>query len=358
MRTPGGSPKHASSALAVAVGKTGHSALLTRAGSSPEPRPPRLWPWGLVTFATLVGCLGCVHLKRTPEARFFVLSSVSQSSPAASSGVAPSGVVGLIPVRLPGHLERPQLVSRVSSGELEVHEFFRWAEPLALGIQRVVAENLSSLLHEHRVVRQPWPATTELTCRVGVEISGFDAHEDGHVALVGRYVVLPARGEIPLEARAFRFERRAAVEGRSTQTPEVTVGTQSELLGGVELPTRRGRTAPPGWSLPEGTKRVSRRPTQSGWPLGALAVSASGFRLVASRNEAEPQFSEGSEASSPRPEGNAGASAPRPLGGDEAAPHDEIELPTVPDQPDAHAGLGLPRRAASALAGPTRPLPE
>ncbi len=231
LRTPGGSPKHASSALAVAVGKTGHSALLTRAGSSPEPRPLRLWPWGLVTFATLVGCLGCVHLKRTPEARFFVLSSVSQSSPAASSGVAPSGVVGLIPVRLPGHLERPQLVSRVSSGELEVHEFFRWAEPLALGIQRVVAENLSSLLHEHRVVRQPWPATTELTCRVGVEISGFDAHEDGHVALVGRYVVLPARGEIPLEARAFRFERRAAVEGRSTQTPEVTVGTQSELLG-------------------------------------------------------------------------------------------------------------------------------
>jgi uncharacterized protein len=242
----------ASSALAVALGKKGYSAPLTRARSSPESRPLRLWTWGFVIFATLVGCLGCVHLKRTPEARFFVLSSVSQSSPSAASGVVPSGVVGLVQVRLPGHLERPQLVSRVSSGELQVHEFFRWAEPLALGIQRVVAENLSTLLHEHRVVRQPWPATTELTCRVGVEISVFGVEKGGLAELAGRYVVLPSRGEVPLEARSFRFERRVGSGGSFSQAPDAAIAALNELLGdlGVRL-TEAVRRLPEG-SVPAG----------------------------------------------------------------------------------------------------------
>ena len=193
----------------------------------------RSWAWCTILL-TLVAAPACISLKRTPEARFFVLTSVS--APASmGSEIIPSGVVGLLTVRLPGHLERPQLVSRLSSGELEVHEFFRWAEPLDRGVQRVVGENLSALMPEHRVVRQPWPSATDLTCRISLEISVCGVWKSGQGELTGRYVLLPARGEVPLVAQAFRFERPAPSSGRSAVTPEGTVAILSDLLGDLSV---------------------------------------------------------------------------------------------------------------------------
>ena len=61
-----------------------------------------------VGLAGLVLVAGCVSLKRTPEARFFVLQSLAQ--PAAQGRQEPIGIVGVEAVRLPGHLDRPQLV--------------------------------------------------------------------------------------------------------------------------------------------------------------------------------------------------------------------------------------------------------
>ena len=107
----------------------------------------------LVLPGLVLGVAGCVP-KRTPEARFFVLRSLVEP-PATPAADAPASLVGVLPVRMPGYIDRPQLVTWTAPGELRIDEFLRWAEPLDAGITRTVAENLDALLPESHVVRFP-----------------------------------------------------------------------------------------------------------------------------------------------------------------------------------------------------------
>jgi len=145
---------------------------------------------GLVASACSV--VGCVSLRRTPEARFFVLRSVSEQASLAPE--APVGLVGVLPVHLPGHLERPQVVTEAGPNELLIDEFARWAEPLGPATSRVLAENLAALLTHHRVVGSPWPAAAALRCRVSVEVESFAPQTGGEVRLVGRWALLEPGG--------------------------------------------------------------------------------------------------------------------------------------------------------------------
>jgi hypothetical protein len=151
--------------------------------------------------AVALGAAGCVSLKRTPEARFFVLRSVVEP-PEAPVPRGSAGLVGVLPVRLPGHMERPQLVTWAGPGELRVDEYLRWAEPIDAGVARTLAENLDALLPAHPVIRSPWPAAVTPFCRVRVDLRVFGLQESGEVRLEGRWVLLPAKEERPLARRS------------------------------------------------------------------------------------------------------------------------------------------------------------
>jgi len=80
---------------------------------------------------------GCVSLKRTPEARFFALRPVAVLSASPAPNPAHDRIVGVLPVSLPGFIERPQLVTWSGPGEVRIDEFLRWAEPLDASVQRL-----------------------------------------------------------------------------------------------------------------------------------------------------------------------------------------------------------------------------
>jgi hypothetical protein len=187
----------------------------------------------LVLAGLGAGAPGCVSLKRTPEARFFVLRSLVEP-PAATPAGATSSLVGVLPVRLPGYIDRPQLVSWTAPGELRIDEFLRWAEPLDAGITRTVAENLDALLPESHVVRSPWEATTEPRCRVWLQLDLFGPQAGGEVRLEGRWAVLPPRDPRPLATKPFAF-RRGPFGGAAPGPPDASVGVDamSELLADV-----------------------------------------------------------------------------------------------------------------------------
>lgn len=162
-------------------------------------------------FPFLAACaaaatVACVSLKHTPEARFFVLRSLAEppQGPVADAG---SGLVGVLPARLPGHLERPQIVTWAGPGELRIDEFLRWGEPLDAGLTRTLAENLALLLPAHRVVLSPWRSGAGLRCRVVAELALFGLQQDGEVRLEGRWTVLPAQGERPLASGRSSLKR-------------------------------------------------------------------------------------------------------------------------------------------------------
>ena len=184
---------------------------------------------GALAAAALVALGACVSLKRTPEARFFVLRAVAEPAPAAAE---PLAAIGLAPVRLPGYLRRPQLVTGEGSHELRIDEFERWAEPLEEGVTRVLAENLAARLPSHRVVRHPWPASQELRCRIALELERFSAGGDGRVRLEGRWALLGPEGRSLASAPA-ALETGPVPVGPGGAEPGAAVAALSELLAAL-----------------------------------------------------------------------------------------------------------------------------
>jgi hypothetical protein len=214
------------------------------------------WP---VLAAALVLGVGCVSLKHTQEARFFVLRSVAE--PPATPVLAPDarrGLVGVMPVRLPGHLDRPQLVTWAAPGELRIDEFLRWGEPLDTGFTRTLAENLQALLPEHVVTRSPWRSSAVPRCRVVTELRVFGLQANGEVRLEGRWALLPARSEEPLARGNAAFGRGPLTSGPAGVDPGAEVDALSELVAELGRQIAAAVRALPdetGGARPAGDKR-------------------------------------------------------------------------------------------------------
>jgi uncharacterized protein len=162
---------------------------------------------GAVALLAALAVAGCVSLKRTPEARFFALRPVAELPASPAPNDAGGGMVGVLPVSLPGFLDRPQLVAWSGPGEVRIDEFLRWAEPLDASVQRALAEDLEALLPSLHVIRAPWPRSTAVRCRVRVELLRFGPQPRGEVLLSGRFVLLPAQSERALFARDVELRR-------------------------------------------------------------------------------------------------------------------------------------------------------
>ena len=124
---------------------------------------------------------GCA---RTPQARFYILqsqpSAVDQAQPSVSVN---DMIIGVGPVELPEYLERPQIVTRISSSELHLSEFNRWVESLEKNFSSVLAENLSVLLSTDKVLVYPWIGSIEVKRQVRVNVLQFDSLPGGKVLL-------------------------------------------------------------------------------------------------------------------------------------------------------------------------------
>ncbi len=182
------------------------------------------------TAAMALGPAGCVSLKRTPDARFFFLRALVEPPEAPPAATRPGSFVGVLPVRLPGHLERPQLVTWAGPGELRIDEYLRWAEPIDVGVTRTLAEDLDALLPAHPVIRSPWPAAVTPFCRVHLDLRVFGLQESGEVRLEGRWVLLPGKGERPLVHRPTSLRRGPLPAGTGGVDAAAGVEAMSALL--------------------------------------------------------------------------------------------------------------------------------
>lgn len=198
---------------------------------------------GVAGLALVVA--GCVSLNRTEDARFFVLESVALA-PAPTGSSVPVGLVGIEAVRLPGHLDRPQLVTWAGPNELRVDEFLRWAEPLEDGIIRTITENLAGLLPEYRVIRRPWPGAAKPRSRVVVYFKEFGLQRDGMVRLSGRMALLPGEGELPLVMAPVDLSRGPVSQAAEGSPVDPGVDEMSQLLADLSRQIAQAiQTLPP-----------------------------------------------------------------------------------------------------------------
>ncbi|HEY6395640.1 MAG TPA: PqiC family protein [Candidatus Binataceae bacterium] len=139
---------------------------------------------------------GCTILApQKDDSKFFVLTPVSDG---AVSGISPAALgrdfsVGVGPIKFPGYLQRREVVTRVSSTQVDLSSEKRWAEPLDSDFQRVLCQNLATMLGTQRIVSYPWYATADIAYQVEVQVLRFDTSSDGQSQLTARWSIKDVR---------------------------------------------------------------------------------------------------------------------------------------------------------------------
>ena len=135
----------------------------------------------------LSGCLG-LNRKAKPV-HFYVLHSIEKTSCVNLPEVDFPGGLGIGVVELPEYLKTDKLVTRVSLDELEYSDYNRWAEPLATGLTRTLAENIRRLTHLSQVSMAPWRVAEGHAYVLNVLVEDATLNAGGSVVLSARWIL-------------------------------------------------------------------------------------------------------------------------------------------------------------------------
>ena len=91
----------------------------------------------------------------SPKTEFYVLSA-DHGSIVQAANVNAGPAVGVWSVRLPGYLERSEIVTRDGEYEIKLGDFWWWAGNLDENMTQLIANELSQKLQSNRVVVSPW----------------------------------------------------------------------------------------------------------------------------------------------------------------------------------------------------------
>ena len=177
----------------------------------------------------LIALAGCAVTGTTAPSRFYMLSPLNESKePPQVELQAQCIAIGIGPVEVAEYLNRPQIVTRVSSNELKLAEFDQWAEPLKDNFSRVLAENLSSLLCADAIAVFPWRGSTPIDYRVEVEVLRLDGSLASNIRLVARWAIFREEDKQMLFTKKSSFS-----EATNGQGYQAFVSTHSRALGAL-----------------------------------------------------------------------------------------------------------------------------
>ena len=143
-----------------------------------------------MSFVLTAGCAGT-----SQPSRFYILSAMPEADAKSYEMADEKGVaIGVGPVTVAEHLDRPQIIRRESRNKLDLSEFDRWAEPVQANLARVLALNLGHLLSTQQISTHPWPRTWPLDYQVIVYVWRFDSDENGRVVLRAHWMVQDKSG--------------------------------------------------------------------------------------------------------------------------------------------------------------------
>ena len=86
-------------------------------------------------------------------------------------------------VKIPGYIDKPEIVTRINQNELFQAEFHRWAEPLSGNISDVIAQNLSSQLSQDSILTAPRLTTSHINYFLTLKVNQFDVDSGGQSIL-------------------------------------------------------------------------------------------------------------------------------------------------------------------------------
>ncbi len=141
---------------------------------------------------------------------------------AARSVTGGSPSIAVARPKLPGYLDRQQLVSRSPGGEMQMNDFQLWGEPLDKGISRVTAINLARLTNSVNIQPIESFVTMDYDSLLEIRISRFEPDANGHVILECTWKLQPVSGTVT-NPRSFRtvIESQAPIPATGPQTQRI-----------------------------------------------------------------------------------------------------------------------------------------
>lgn len=160
------------------------------------------------TLKKITGCL-CLSLWLTacgssPPSNFYRLTPTVVPTPGNQQ---PS--LGIGPVDIPEFLDRNAMVYTRDGNQLSITGTERWAEPLDIGIKRVVGLNLSQLLHSENLRFFPWDVRQAPDYGVRITVLDLDA-SDGRATLVADWQVYSPGNDSVISRRISQFSQPLA----------------------------------------------------------------------------------------------------------------------------------------------------
>ena len=130
-------------------------------------------------ISTLILITGCVGA--SPQSTFYVLDGTTPAI--QNEHPLDKGSIGVGPVTLPDHLDRPQIVTRTGQNRIFVNEFDRWGGSLEQHFAETLTGNLSTILQTPRVTLYPWERPLRPDYQVFVSVRRFDGEMDKGITL-------------------------------------------------------------------------------------------------------------------------------------------------------------------------------
>lgn len=145
----------------------------------------------------------------------------------AVTGSSPA--IAIASPALPDYLNRQQLVSRTSLGELRMNPSQLWAEPLDAGIARVTAANLGRLTNSLNIQPVDRFITTDYQTLLELRIDRFEPDADHTLVLKCTWKLQPVKGGLA-STRAFE----TTVPMGSATAPVLPAGPQTERVRAMD----------------------------------------------------------------------------------------------------------------------------
>jgi len=133
-------------------------------------------------------------------------------------------IIGIAEVEVAEYLQKPELVTRMSSNRIMVHDKDLWAGSFAKNIQSVIMHNISALLPYYTFLSYPWEEPVNDRYRIYVTIDRFDGYLSGSVTLQGRWSLVNKEKNTVLYSEAINY---TAQGGKNL---DELVDTQSRLI--------------------------------------------------------------------------------------------------------------------------------
>lgn len=150
--------------------------------------------------------------------RFYSLSSLP---PATATNTTLR--IGVGPLQIPRLLNRPQIISRKNSNEINMAELHQWGGSYEEELMQVMTDNLSTLLKTDSIEQYPWKFSFKPNYQVRINIERLDGE-------IGRTVILKTRWRLLKNNKEILVKRaliNTPIQGKSY---EAYVKAQSKAL--------------------------------------------------------------------------------------------------------------------------------